>query len=99
MANEDYRGNAARGPLATDAGALRARLQRVVRERPLVAVAAAGAAGALLGGLVLSRLGRLVFVAAAGYVLNELWRREGRLEVDQVIERLSADRRTRRGET
>jgi len=61
----------------------------LVRERPMLALAAAGAFGIVLGGLVFSRLGRLLFIAAAGYVANELWHREGRLGIDNVIERLS----------
>jgi hypothetical protein len=64
------------------------RLRRLVSERPLLTVAAAGAVGAVLGGLVLSRLSRLLFFAAAGYVANELWHREGRLDIDEVLERL-----------
>jgi DUF883 C-terminal glycine zipper region len=69
---------------------IRDRLRDLVREQPLVAVGAAGAVGALLGGLFLSRLGRLVAVAAAGYVANELWHREGRLAIDDLVERLSS---------
>jgi hypothetical protein len=69
---------------------LRDRLREVVRRQPLVAVGAAAAIGAALGGIFLSRLGRLVAVAAAGYVANELWHREGRLAIDDVVERLSS---------
>jgi hypothetical protein len=71
----------------TDEIRIRARLRELVRERPVLAIAAAGAVGAVLGGLVLSRLGRLLFFAAAGYIANELWNREARLDVDQVLER------------
>jgi hypothetical protein len=76
--------------VASEEAILRDRLRRLVRERPLLAVTACGAFGAALGGIFLSRLGRLVFIAAAGYVANELWHREGRLDIDDVIERLSS---------
>jgi hypothetical protein len=65
------------------------RLHELVRERPLFIVAAASLVGAALGGIVFSRLGRLAFMAAVGYVANELWSREGRLDIDDVIRRLS----------
>jgi hypothetical protein len=68
---------------------IRDRLVNLVRKQPLVAVGAAAGVGAILGGIFLSRLGRLVAVAAAGYVANELWHREGRLAIDEVVERLS----------
>jgi hypothetical protein len=45
--------------------------------------------GIVLGGLIFSRFARLMFIASVGYVANELWHREGRLGVDNVIERLS----------
>jgi hypothetical protein len=73
----------------SDEALLRQRWSDFVRRRPLVALAAAGAAGALLGGVFLSRLGRLLFVAAAGYMANEAWHREGRFDVRDVSERLS----------
>jgi hypothetical protein len=69
--------------------ALRERLREAVRRQPLITVAAAGTVGAVLGGLVFSRLGRLVFLGVAGYVANELWHREGRLDIDDVIEKLT----------
>jgi hypothetical protein len=53
-----------------------------------VTVAAATAVGTLMGGVFFSRLGRLVFAVAAGYVANELWHREGRLGIDDVADRL-----------
>ncbi len=71
---------------------LRARLPELVvlvRQRPLLTMAIAGAVGAALGGLVFSRLGRLVFLATAGYVANELWHREGRLDTGKLIESLT----------
>ena len=72
----------------SDEAVLVERLTELVKKRPLVALAGAGAIGALLGGVFLSRLGRLVFIAAAGYVANELWHREGRLDIQEVIENL-----------
>jgi hypothetical protein len=50
---------------------------------------AAAAVGATLGGVLFSRLGRLVFIAAAGYLANELWHHDGRLDLRGVVERLS----------
>jgi hypothetical protein len=73
---------------AFDEERIRERLADLVRERPIIAMVAVGAAGAALGGLVFSRLGRLCFAVAAGYVTNELWHREGRLDIDDVVERL-----------
>ena len=35
--------------------------------------------GLLVGGVVASRAARLLFLAAAGYVANELWHRRGKL--------------------
>jgi hypothetical protein len=75
---------------ASEEALLRDWLRDVVRKQPLVAVGAAAAIGAALGGIFLSRLGRLVAVAAAGYVANELWHREGHLAIDDVVERLSS---------
>ncbi len=60
-------------------------VRRSVRERPLVAIGAAGAVGLLLGGVIASRAARLLFLAAAGYVANELWHRQGRLDLDEMI--------------
>jgi hypothetical protein len=71
---------------------LRERLCEAVRSRPLLAVLAASGVGATLGGLVFSRLGRLVFLAAAGYAASELWRREGKLDTRELIARLSGVR-------
>jgi hypothetical protein len=65
------------------------RLRGLVRERPLLTLAAAAAVGATLGGVLFSRLGRLVFIAAAGYLVNEIWHHEGRLDLRGVVERLS----------
>ncbi len=63
-------------------------MRRSVRERPLAALGAAGALGLLVGGVVASRAARLLFLAAAGYVANELWHRRGRLDLDDVIARI-----------
>jgi hypothetical protein len=67
----------------------REQLREMVRSRPLVAVGAAAAFGGVLGGVLFSRLGRLAFAAAAGYAAHELWKREGRLSIDQVVDRAS----------
>jgi hypothetical protein len=64
---------------------LRAQLREVVRKQPWVSLAAALAAGGVLGGIGFSRLGRLTFAAAAGFVAHELWHREGRMAVDEVL--------------
>jgi hypothetical protein len=76
----------------TDEAILRARLRSLVRERPWLAVAAAAAAGGVLGGVWFSRTGRLAFVAVTGFVAHELWHREGRLGVSEVVAKLSRDR-------
>jgi hypothetical protein len=55
-----------------------------IREKPVTATAAAGLFGAVLGGLVLSGWGRLAFVAVAGYFVNELWHREGRVDLEHL---------------
>jgi len=76
-----------RGP--TGENIARARLRGLVRERPWLALAAAAAAGGVLGGVWFSRAGRLVFAATTGFVAHELWHREGRLGVGDIIEKLS----------
>lgn len=63
-------------------------MRKSVRERPLVVLGAAGAVGLVLGGVIASRAARLLFLAAAGYVANELWHRRGRLDLDDVIARI-----------
>lgn len=68
---------------------VRRKVRGLVRERPLLAVAGATAIGATFGGVFFSRLGRLVFIAAVGYVANELWHREGRLDIRSVLERIA----------
>jgi hypothetical protein len=50
------------------------RLRALVRERPLLVTIAAGAVGATLGGLLLARLARLVFLGAVGFVLSDVLR-------------------------
>jgi hypothetical protein len=79
----------------TDEALLRARLREAVRERPWLAVAAAAAAGSMLGGVWFSRTGRLAFAAVTGFVAHELWHREGRLGVSDVVAKLSRERRAR----
>ncbi len=81
-------------PVESEEALIRERVRGLVRSQPLVAVGAATAVGAVLGGVFLSRLGRLLFAAAAGYVANELWHREGRLAIDEVIERLTSRERS-----
>ena len=71
---------------------LRRRARAFVRERPLLCVAAATAMGAALGGVLFSRLGRLAFVAVAGYAANEVWHRESRIDVGALVERLAPNR-------
>ena len=83
------RGEGGGDPDRTADGVLPERVRGLVRRQPLIAVTAAGAVGAALGGVLFSRLGRLTFLAAVGYVANELWHREGRLDINGVIERLS----------
>ncbi|MCL2449302.1 MAG: hypothetical protein FWD17_10165 [Polyangiaceae bacterium] len=68
---------------------IRSRLVAAVRSRPLLAVLAASGIGATLGGLVFSRLGRFVFLAAAGYAASELWRREGIIDTHEILARLT----------
>ncbi len=75
--------------LAGEERATIARLRDFVRQRPLLAVGAAAAAGTAIGGLLFPRVARLVFIAAAGYVGTELWRREGRIDVRELAAKLS----------
>jgi hypothetical protein len=85
-------------PVADEA-VLRARLRELVRERPWLAVGVAGMVGGVLGGLVFSRAGRLVFIAAAGYIAEGLWQSEGRLDIDDLVGRLSEDDGSKRRTT
>ncbi len=62
-----------------------------IRRRPVLATAAAGTLGVVLGGLIVPTWGRLAFVAAVGYFANELWRREARVDIDRVMASLSGD--------
>jgi hypothetical protein len=77
---------------ASDEALLRERLRDAVRDRPLLTVATVGAAGAALGGLIFTRLGRLAFVAVAGYIANELLHREGGVRIDELVAKLSSER-------
>jgi hypothetical protein len=56
-----------------------------IRKRPVLATATAGTLGLVLGGVVFPSWGRLAFVATMGYFANEVWRREGRIQVDQLV--------------
>ena len=62
-------------------------LQELVRTRPMLAFAGAGIVGATLGGLLFPRLGRLMFLAVAGYAASGLLQRQRELDVDEVIGR------------
>jgi hypothetical protein len=76
----------------TPESALVGRMLRVVRDKPLLSTGAAAAIGTALGGLVFYRLGRLAFFAMVGAVGNEVWRREGRLDIDELVSLLASDR-------
>lgn len=67
------------------------RMETLVRERPLVAMAGATALGALLGGVVFSKAGRLVFLALAGAVATEVWKSEGKIDVRGLLDKLTSD--------
>lgn len=69
------------------------RWREIVKERPLLAVTGAATIGAALGGFVFSRVGRLAFLAVAGYAAHELWHSERRIEIDELISKLSSPRR------
>ncbi|HSY21898.1 MAG TPA: hypothetical protein VK841_07280 [Polyangiaceae bacterium] len=56
-----------------------------IRKRPVLATATAGTLGLVLGGVVFPSWGRLAFVGTMGYFANEVWRREGRIQVDQLV--------------
>jgi hypothetical protein len=68
-------------------------LQELVRTKPLVAFAGAGLVGAAFGGLLFPRLGRLIFLAVAGYAASELLQRQREQDVDEL-----AGRRPGRGD-
>jgi hypothetical protein len=65
------------------------KLGRIVREKPLAAVGLATFAGVLIGGILLRKPGRLLFIAAAGFVATELWKREGKVDVRGLIDRIT----------
>jgi hypothetical protein len=81
--------------LPTEEARLRAHLHRLVRDNPLAAVAAAAAVGGLLGGLAFARAGRLAFAVGAGVVAHDLWHREGRTAVDEILARIAGESRSR----
>lgn len=78
---------------AHDEATLRARWREIVQRQPVLAVTGALAVGAALGGVVFWRTGRLAFLVVAGYVANELWHSERRIEIDELIAKLSSPRR------
>jgi len=78
-----------RGKRSAEARLL-ARWREMVRHRPLLAITAAAAVGAALGGLLFTRTGRLAFFAAAGFVANELWHSERRIELSELIADISS---------
>ncbi len=71
------------------------RLRVLVRRQPWLAVATAAAAGGILGGLCFSRAARLVFAGATGFVAHDLWEREGRLGVSDIVRKVSRARGVR----
>ena len=71
---------------------VRERLRVIVRRQPWLAVAAAAAAGGVLGGVWFSRAARLAFAGATGFVLHDLWNREGRLGVGEIVRKISGAR-------
>ena len=79
-------------PAPTDEAILRARLRDLVRGRPWLAVGAAAAAGGVLGGICWSRAGRLAFAATTGFFAHEVWLRQGRFAVNDVVARLARER-------
>jgi hypothetical protein len=58
-------------------------------------VAAAAAAGGVLGGLWWSRAGRLAFAAMTGFFAHEVWLRQGSFAVTDVVARLAGERHAR----
>lgn len=68
---------------------MRKRAESVVREHPLLAVACAAGAGAVLGGVLMRSAGRLVFIAAASAAAFDLWKSEGGIDVRDLLDRLS----------
>ncbi|MDP9033768.1 MAG: hypothetical protein M3O50_03100 [Myxococcota bacterium] len=72
----------------SEEAALLVTIREYVRKRPLVTLAAAGAA-ATVAGLLMPRVARLAFVAAAGYIGSELWRREGRMDMRELAKKLA----------
>jgi hypothetical protein len=67
---------------------MRRRAEAVVREHPLLAVACAAGAGALLGGVLMRNAGRLVFIAAASAAAFDLWKSEGGVDLRELLDRL-----------
>lgn len=59
-------------PIASGEALVREQLRDLVRRRPWLAMAAAAAAGGVLGGLWFSQAGRLAFAVASGFVAHDL---------------------------
>ena len=77
--------------LVDTARALGDRVEALIRQRPLVAVAGAAALGAVLGGVAFTKAGRLVFIAAAGALATEVWKSEGKIDVRGILDELTRE--------
>lgn len=73
------------GKRATAAADFARKTVAEIQKRPVLATATAGTLGLVLGGIVFPSLGRLAFVATMGYFANEVWRREGRIQMDNLF--------------
>jgi hypothetical protein len=62
-------------------------IEELVRSRPVFAFAGAGVLGAVLGGLLFPRLGRLAFLAVAGCAATGLLQRQRALDIEEVVAR------------
>jgi hypothetical protein len=80
------------GEDASGEAVVRERLRVLIRRKPWLAVATAAAAGGLLGGICFSRAARLVFAGATGFVAHDLWQREGRLGVSDIVRKVASGR-------
>jgi hypothetical protein len=59
----------------------RNRMRTLVLERPILCAIGAGAIGAAIGGLLLGRAARLVFMGMLGYLASDLLNEDGRRRV------------------
>jgi hypothetical protein len=87
-------GRKSAGEMAHGADELRDRATRFVKEQPMLAVVGAGVLGAIVGGVLLRRTGRLLFMTAAGFVLTELWKREGHVDVRGLLDQWTSHERS-----